>query len=178
MAYGCLFCRTGKEEAVAKEVQAAHAQVRAVAASKEKHKTRHGEKTKIREVFLPGYVFFETPQDMSALDWLPKTDVIRLLQYGDGLWKLSGEDREFARWLFRYGGLLRFSEAYKVGDRVRITSGPLKDMEGWITKLDRRGKSAQVVLHFLNAPVPVWLGFDLINARPVSPHGTVQGIQE
>lgn len=163
-AYGCLFCATGKELAVARRVQLADPLVRAVVARQEKHTTSQGVKSKKTEIFLPGYVFFETERTMESLEWLPRTDVIRILSYGDGYWQMIGEDERFAKWLFGYDGLLGFSKAYREGEQVRIVSGPLKDMEGCITKVDKRGRSGQIAVRFDSRVIKVWLGFDMIDA--------------
>lgn len=160
--YGCLFCVTGKEEAVAQRVKETDASVRAIVARREKYLSVQGVKSKTVEVFLPSYVFLEVPKDMNTLEWIPRKHVIRILNYGDGAWQLCGSDLEFAKWLFHYDGYLAFSKAYQVGNAVHIFSGPLKDMEGQIQKVDRRGKSARVVLQFFNMAVSAWLGYDLI----------------
>lgn len=57
---------------------------------------------------------------------------------------------------------LRHIQAYKEKDRIRIVSGPLKDMEGKIKRVDKRGCSGQVILSFHDKVVPVWLGFEII----------------
>ena len=46
------------------------------------------------------------------------------------------------------------------GNRIRITFGPLKDMEEKIKRVDKRGMSGQVILSFYGKDIPVWLGFD------------------
>lgn len=160
--YGCVFCTTGKEVAVARMIEAANPTVRAIAARQEKHKSDQGKKSKVVAVLLPSYVFFEAPDDFDAVGQLSVTDVIRVLSY-EGDWRLMGEDERFARWLFRYDGLLNFSKAYQEGTRIRIVSGPLKDMEGQIRRIDRRGRSGQVALEFNNKVTLVWLGFELID---------------
>lgn len=160
--YGCLFCVTGKEEAVVQQLKEASASVRAVVARREKYLTTQGVKSKTAEVFLPSYVFFEAPKEMTALEWIPRKNVHRILNYGDGAWQLCGSDLEFAKWLFHYDGYLAFSKAYQVGNKVHIFSGPLKELEGQIQKVDRRGKSARVVLQFFNMAVSAWLGYELI----------------
>lgn len=58
--------------------------------------------------------------------------------------------------------MLGLSQAYKEGDRIRIVSGPLKDMEGKIRRVDKRGMSGQVILSFCRRDIPVWLGFEMI----------------
>lgn len=90
-------------------------------------------------------------------------NVIRVLYTDNGRWQLQGEDERFVQWLFQYDGLLGFSRAYQEGDHIRIVSGPLKDMEGRIRRVDKRGLSGQVVLSFQGRDIPVWLGFELID---------------
>jgi transcription antitermination factor NusG len=48
------------------------------------------------------------------------------------------------------------------GERVRIASGPLKDLEGYIVRIDKRNRSGQVMLMFNNRTVKVWLGYEMI----------------
>lgn len=168
--YGCLFCTTGKEKAVARMVESAGREwgVRATAARQEKHKSCGGQKSKVEAVIMPSYVFFEAPEDVQDLSWMPLLDVIRVLSY-EGDWRLAGDDEHFAAWLFRYDGLLSFSKAYREGDRIRIVSGPLKDMEGQIKRIDKRGHSGQVALEFHNRVTLVWLGFDIIDVQTDPP---------
>lgn len=56
-AYGCVFCITGKEQAVAECIQQVCPEVRATAVFQEKYKSVCGKKSKIKAVVLPGYVF-------------------------------------------------------------------------------------------------------------------------
>lgn len=88
--------------------------------------------------------------------------VIRVLAMDNGRWRLQGDDERFARWVFQHDGLLGFSQAYKENDEIRIISGPLKEMEGKIKRVDKRGMSGQVVLSFHGKEIPVWLGFELV----------------
>ena len=150
---------------VAQMVQTIRPDVRAIVARMEKHKSVQGKKSKIEAILLPSYVFFEAPEDMQSISWMPTENVIRVLSQ-DGIWQLSGEDERFAKWLFRYDGLLSFSKAYKEGDRIHIISGPLKDMEGHVKRVDKRGHSGQVALEFNRRTIMVWLGFDLVKPRP------------
>ena len=45
---------------------------------------------------------------------------------------------------------------------MKIVSGPLKDKEGRIQRVNKRGLSGQVLLSFNGSSIPVWLGFELI----------------
>lgn len=162
-AYGCLFCTTGKERYVAQRVEQVCPVVRAVPAVLEKHKSVQGQKFRVEAILLPGYVFFEAPSAMVPGACLPREHVIRVLADEQGVWQLTGSDEAFARWLFSYGGVLRFSKARLENGWVRLLSGPLKDMEPQIVRFDRRGRSGQVRLMFNGHEQLTWLGFELIN---------------
>lgn len=160
--YGGLFCATGKEQAVAERIMQTQPGVRAIVARREKHQTNHGRKTRIQVIALPSYVFFEASSDIVPTMMFAGADVIRILTSGDGSWQLWGSDEQFVRWLFQYNGLIGFSKACREGDRIRILSGPLKDLEGYIKRVDKRGRSGQVSLNFNGRSTLVWLGFELI----------------
>lgn len=162
MSYGCLFCITGKEESVAERIQTNCPEVRATTMRQLKYRTCKKVKTREEEILFPGYVFFEAPSDMKPSIEFPMQNIIRILLLERGIWQLQGEDERFVKWLFQYDGLLGFSQAYKEGDQIRIISGPLKDMECKIKRVDKRGMSGQIILSFYGKDIPVWLGFELI----------------
>ena len=165
LCYGCLFCTTGKERFVSRGIETTCPGVRTLIARQEKHKTVQGEKFRETVPLLPGYVFFQAECSEEPYATFPREHVLRLLTTGENRqWQLAGEDEKFAAWLFQCDGLLGFSKAYKEQDRIRIVSGPLKDLEGQILRIDRRGRSGQVALEFNGRRVKVWLGFELIDA--------------
>lgn len=163
MAYGCLFCITGKEHGVAEQIQTVCPQVRAITMRQLRYRTNKKVKTREEALLLPSYVFFQAPSSIEPVVAFPMLNVIRVLYTDNGRWQLQGEDERFVQWLFQYDGLLGFSRAYQEGDHIRIVSGPLKDMEGRIRRVDKRGLSGQVVLSFQGRDIPVWLGFELID---------------
>lgn len=160
-AYGCLFCSTGNERFVAQRVESVCPGVRATAAVLEKHKSVQGQKFRVEAVLLPGYVFFEAPADMVPSACFPKEHVFRVLEDEQGVWQLAGSDDAFARWLFSYDGVLRFSKARMENGKVRLLSGPLKDLETQILRFDRRGRSGQIKLSFNGREMLTWFGFEL-----------------
>lgn len=162
-AYGCLFCLTGREEQVAARIRDGNPAYRAVTLRKMRYRTSHGQHTSEVVQLLPSYVFLKAPMEADPFRELPKNDVIRILTMGDGEWRLRDGDKRFAQWVFRYDGLLDFSKAYREGERIRIVSGPLKDMEGKIQRVDKRGRSGQVILEFNGKTIPIWLCFELID---------------
>lgn len=169
--YGCVFCVTGKEEVVAKGIACVCPGLRVTAAYQEKFKSVNGVKRKVKALMLPGYVFFETDADAEIVSRFPDSGIIRILTDGDRDWRLKGDDYEFARWLFANEGLLGFSAAYREGNQIRFLSGPLKDMEGMICRVDKRGRSGQVAVKFDGREIRLWLGFDLVEVLPENKGG-------
>ena len=140
MAYGCLFCITGREERVAEQIRSVCPEVQTTTMRQLKYRTHNGEKCLEESLLLPSYVFFRGPAGLEPAAF-PKQHLIR------------------------QRGLLGVSQACQEGDRVRILSGPLKDLEGSVRRVDRRGRSGQVVLSFRGREISVWLGFEWV-AKP------------
>lgn len=128
-SYGCLFCKTGKEQNVAEQIQTTCPNVRATVMRQLKYRTCKKVKTQEEAILLPSYVFFETPSSMEPSIEFPMQNVIRILAMDSGIWQLQGEDERFVKWLFQYDGLLGFSKAYK--KERQSNSNHLRSTEGY-----------------------------------------------
>lgn len=165
-SFGCVFCLTGKEVLVAQAIEVFCREARARAVCQEKRFSSGGQITVRDEVMIKGYVFFVVPRDIEISKVVPPDDLIKPLTYSGGDWRLSGEDEEYAKWIFKYDGTLCFSKAYQIGDRIEIIDGPLKDLEGQITKIDKRNQNGQVTFQFAGREQKLWLGFEVIKKLP------------
>lgn len=161
-AYGCLFCVTGKEGHVVSHICESYPDVRTIVAQREKIRKINGCRKKEKELLLPGYVFFEADDDFQPLNCFRMNGVIRVLAEDQNAWQLQGRDRDFAQWLFEWNGLLETSTAYRENDRIRIAEGPLKDLEGQISKIDRHSRRGRVDVDFHGQTFTVWLSFDIV----------------
>lgn len=85
----CLFCKTGSEKQVAAEIEKQQ-DVRALVAIQEKHR-RIGKKYEIdRRVFLPGYLFLYTNEEL-RFDTIQKiSNVYRILGDRNEICELNG----------------------------------------------------------------------------------------
>lgn len=110
-------------------------------------------------------LFVEVEPGDEAVFRLPKDNLLKLLMLPDSDWRLHGDDECFARWIFSLGGLITISKACQEGDRVKILSGPLKDLEGCILRVDKRNRSGQILLTFNEKTIKAWLGFDLVEKQ-------------
>lgn len=161
-AYGCVFCATGREDAVVRSIEKDCPGVHATAVRQVKRRSVNGSTLLITQIVFPGYVFLEAEPGNEYVFRIPKESAARLLTSSDRQWQLYGPDERFARWVFSLNGLIPLSKAYREGDRVKVINGPLKDLEGCILRVDKRNQSGQVALTFHNRVVKAWLGFELV----------------
>ncbi len=163
--YGCMFCTTGRELETASMIEQTWPNVVARAAIVLKRRSSNGVKCLKPEIMIPSYVFLKAPHDFWPGD---KTmHMLKLLKSTEGDWRLTGRDAWFAQWLIGQDGEIGMSHARKVGDRIQIVSGPLKDLEGYIISVDKRNKSGRVELTINGRTLRVWLGFELLDENPV-----------
>jgi len=161
---GCLSCMSGQEARVASGVELQWPGVKARPVSAMKRRSSQGVKRLSAEVIMPGYVFFEAPEGFRPTPPYPD-GVYRILTTVDGTWRLLGSDDAFARWLLGQDGLLNLSEAHRVGERIVIHSGPLKDLEGYILKIDRRNENGLVQLEVDGRQIRAWLPFEITETQ-------------
>lgn len=65
-AYGVLFCRTGRERAIANELKKRFQEIDAMVPIKKRYWRHGGEAIEEWVVLFPGYVFFRVHQDYDA----------------------------------------------------------------------------------------------------------------
>lgn len=158
--YGCLFCRVGCEQRVARDLTEKILQIKAIAPVKLRyHRNKHSNE---RETLFPGYVFIQADSDCNLFQEINHRYIYRVLCDSEHNWYLRGSDAKIAQKLFEVNGVIDYSKAYYENDRIRIVDGFLKDYEGDIVRVDRRMKAAQIRVQLLEREVKVWLGFELI----------------
>lgn len=166
--YTCVFCKTGSEQSVAYAIMTLFPGLYATPVRQIKHQSINGIKSHKEHILLPGYVFISVPFDIIGVNLydcgrLP--DVYRLLKDGEGHWELQGADEAFAHWIINNKGLIGLSQAYMAGDKVQLLSGPLKEREGNIIKIDRRGRNGLIEFMFDGRARRVWLAFEFTEIR-------------
>ena len=93
VCYGCVFCLTGKERLVANGIELFSKKARARAVCQTMRHTQNGVTRLSDDVVIPGYVFFEAPEEVEVHDLVPVDDLISVLSYSDGDWRLFGDMR-------------------------------------------------------------------------------------
>ncbi len=162
--YGCLFCRSGREDHILADIQRFHPQTEAIVPKRKRIRRMGGVGFEEEAVLFPGYIFFRVEDDGAKPRYLLRVkDSYRVLENADGDWRLHGPDLAMAKMLFEEGGVVGFSKAYYVGDRIRIQEGMLKAYEGAIERVNKRARTAQVRIDLQGKIMRVWLGFELID---------------
>ena len=176
---GCLFCRTGKEAAIARRLALAFPGARAVVPTKSRYRRTRQGAVEERVTLLPGYVFFEVGGGEAGAarlledvedglntdirDFARSENVLRLLRYNDGDWRLHGADDRFAKMLLDANGNIGVSTAcFDENRRIRILDGFLKDYEGSIVRVNHKMKTVEVVVDFQDKRVNMKLGYELV----------------
>lgn len=175
LAYGCIFCPTGKENLIARYIENQNPDIHATAVSQTKRRTHSGVTTLHNETLLQGYVLFQAPENTPVYEAIPADEPVTLLTYSGGDWQLYGDDEQYAHWIFNNNGLIKISRAYQVGDRIHIIDGPLKDFEGHISRIDRRNRNGQVAIAFGGKLIKIWLGFEIIKEHATDERALASG---
>ena len=109
----------------------------------------HGEWHDEKRLLLPGYVVAVTSDPWRLAHILRGVSgLTRILTMGETFVPLSDDDRSWIeRWTTEGDRTIPMSVAYKEGDRIVVTEGPLKGMEAMITQVKRRQNLAKIEIH-------------------------------
>lgn len=124
---------------------------------------------KVREEnMFPGYLFLITGQIREVYHQLKAVpELTKLLGDSDGPVPL--DEREIA-FLKEFGGsehVIDMNEGYIAGERIIVTSGPLKGKEGMIVKLDRHKRTARIRVEFFGGrQAEVGIGLEIVRKEP------------
>lgn len=122
-----------------------------------------GERTLITSRLFPGYVFIETEKIEDFYKRLNRIYAMtKVLRTGDEMTPIQKEEEEYLR---RLGGdehVVKYSEGYIEGDKLVVTSGPLKDFEGKVKKILRHKRLVVMEFSLLGQTVEVTLGLGVI----------------
>ena len=126
---------------------------------------RRGKQIETLAPIFPGYLFVEskeiTPELFMKLSRIP--GFLRFLSSNDNIVPLSREDRDLLTYFLSFGQIVKKSVVYfDTSNRIRVVSGPLKQLEGQIIKVDRRKGRAKVRLDMFRDSFLIDFGFEAI----------------
>jgi transcriptional antiterminator NusG len=119
---------------------------------------------------FPSYVFLQAPAvDPDLYAELKRTPgFVRFLPSNEGLAPLEQKDQGLLSHFLSFGEVVEKSAVlFDENKRIRVISGPLKNLEGLIVRVDRRKGRARVRLEMYEDSFEVDFGFEaLISAAP------------
>jgi transcriptional antiterminator NusG len=129
---------------------------------------------------FPGYVFLEaelmsteTRIDPVLFDLMRRTRYFyRFLNTNSDITPLAGRDLAFIEHFLSFGKVAEASKVYfDENDRICVVAGPLKGLEGYIIKVDKRKKRAKVRLEMVGQDFLLDLAFESLerNSAPQVP---------
>ena len=124
---------------------------------------RAGVWTTTDKALFPGYIFVDTGKPQELARRLHKIDGFhRLLEQDKEYQPLSEEETAFIEELYVKGGMFDPSVGIIEGDVIKITSGPLFGMEGYIKKIDRHKRTAGIELNMFGRTIKTIVGLEII----------------
>ncbi len=152
----CLYCKSGAEEKLVISLQKRMREellehVEVLYPSRIMNQRKRGKWSRVQQPLLPGYVFLYLQDETSFPLFLVREErnAYKLLRNLDNTLSLKGGDEEYARWVYRHNGLIKPSKVkFENGRLVKVIDGPLLDLTGKITKVDRHHKRVYVAFTF------------------------------
>lgn len=130
----------------------------------EEKKHIRGEWTVHKKILFPGYVFVITEKIEELFQELKNViGLTRLLGTGDDIVPLQEEETQF---LLTFGGekqVVEMSEGIIEQSKVKVISGPLQGMEGYIRKIDRHKRKAYLEVEMFGRMQSVQVGLEIIS---------------
>jgi transcriptional antiterminator NusG len=126
----------------------------------------HGEWVQKESLLLPGYVIAVTTDPWSLARALWSTpEFTKLLTMGKTFVPLSKDDKSWIeRWTQQGDRSIPISFAYKKGDTIVVTEGPLVGLGGMITRVNRRRRVAHVEIHAGQVTIHTTVGLEVMPA--------------
>ncbi len=123
-----------------------------------------GEWVTLKKILFPGYLFVVTEKLEELYENLKIIiGLTKLLGTGREIVPLTEEEQKF---LQKFGGeeqVVVMSEGIIEQSQVKVTSGPLMGMEGYIRKIDRHKRKAWLELELFGRKQTVQVGLEVVS---------------
>ena len=154
------FTLSNSEIDLAEELNGKYDNIYALVLKRMVHRSSHGKKWDEEDVLISGYVFVYVPKYYDIKLIRSDNNPFRILKWKLEYGKLFGDDYRYSEWVLEQNGLIGISKAIKVNEKVKIVSGPLQDLEGYIVEYSKRNRNCCVEVTFMNQTIRTWLPFE------------------
>lgn len=118
---------------------------------------------KKQEVLFPGYLFFitENPEGLQmALKELP--EFAKVLGDDNGPIPLYQKEIDFLQKRINQDQVFEISTGEMIGEKLIVTDGPLRDLEGKVVHVDRHKRQAVLEVEFFGRVVRMKVGLEIV----------------
>lgn len=161
--------RTGTEESIVsqcRKIIPSDAMEKCFLSYYKEQKKFHGKWHTLEKLLFPGYVFMISDTPDRLFTELKKVNgLTKILTYGDDMIPLTEEEVAF---LLRFGKeeqVVEMSSGIIEGNKVIVTDGPLKGLEGCIKKIDRHKRKAWLEVEMFGRMVEMTVGLEIVEKR-------------
>ena len=164
-----IWVETGKEHQVRTMIEkqiSSDSYERIVIPEKLIQKKIKGKWQKIQSVLIPGYIFV-VAEDITdfARELSGILTFARMLTVDGRITAIYPEEEAVLRRLVDKDEVVDISKGIIVDDKVIITEGPLKGMEGMIKKIDRHRRTAAIEIEMFDRKVLMNVGLEIVEKK-------------
>ncbi len=133
---------------------------------RECRRKRNGVWKNEKTTLFPGYVFLITDNPDELYNQLKKVEgMTKLLRADQTVLQLTIDEEELLKNLGGDNHIVEMSYGFIEGQKVTITEGPLKGMEGLIRKIDRHKRSCIVEVQMFGQNTKMTAGLEIVEKR-------------
>lgn len=117
----------------------------------------------VEKTLFPGYLFIDTEKIEPVIEGLKKfRDYTKVLRNGEMVSPITEQEQQFLSIMMDKQHLVKYSEGFLIGEKVCITSGPLRNLQGYVRTVDRHRRVAKLEIPIFGRPTPTEVGFGAI----------------
>lgn len=165
MSWYVLHVLTGCELNVKKQLARRAPHIHTLVPRRKLKERQQGITKEVTHLLFPGYVFVKTELDHKSYYKIIAPDgVLEILGRPKPVPVPEKEMAHVLRWC-EENELIGLSRVQN-GKKVTVIDGPLKSMEGYIVRLDRRKGRARVRMTLFNEPKEIDFGIEMLDEAP------------
>lgn len=130
-----------------------------------KLKKIRGKWTEVEEILFKGYIFLisDHPNEL-YLELKNIPDLTKMLgKHDNEIFPLYDEEVDFLKSFSNDYHIVEFSTGFIENDKIIITSGPLKDKEGIIRKINRHKRTALIEVDLFGKKTQAKVGLEIVS---------------
>jgi len=117
----------------------------------------------VEKTLFPGYLFIDSEKIEPVIEGLKKfRQYTKVLRDGEMVSPITEQEQQFLSAMMNQQHVVRYSEGFLIGEKVCITTGPLRNFEGYVRTVDRHRRVAKLEVPIFGHPTPTEVGFGAI----------------